>query len=161
VSLRRPVVLAAACTLGAALALSAQADIALISIHPTVARVGQLVEVRAGAYKTLPRMPLYLVAKAHVPRPRRCGPNGATVGLCGPVLRAPLRPPRFRFLGRLDFRHHPRDVRLRFRVPRVRPGLYELVIYCDLCYRGRGGSLIADASRSLRVRRIARAPSGP
>jgi hypothetical protein len=78
--------LAGAVTLGV-LVFDARADIALLAVRPAVARVGQVVEVRAGAYKSFAPMPLYLL------------------------------------VGRLDFRRHPRDVRLVFRVPRVVPGV--------------------------------------
>jgi hypothetical protein len=33
---------------------------------------------------------------------------------------------------------------LRFRVPQVRPGRYQLVIYCHVCQRGVGGNLVAN-----------------
>lgn len=33
---------------------------------------------------------------------------------------------------------------LRFRVPRVKPGAYAFVIFCDACAPGPSGSLIAD-----------------
>jgi hypothetical protein len=33
---------------------------------------------------------------------------------------------------------------LRFRIPRVRPGRYSLVVYCAPCRRGPGGSLIVN-----------------
>ncbi len=98
-------------------------------------------------------MPLYLVATARAPRPHPCRRNGKTFGFCEEIVRALPRAPRFRLLGRLDFRHHPRDVRLRFRVPRLRPSLYQFVIYCGPCYPGKNGSLITDGSHSLRVGR--------
>jgi hypothetical protein len=33
---------------------------------------------------------------------------------------------------------------LRFRVPQVRPGRYQLIIYCDVCHRGPGANLVAN-----------------
>jgi hypothetical protein len=100
-------------------------------------------------------MPLYLVAQAKAPRPFACGPRtkaGKPTGFCDPVLRAPPRGAPFHRAGLLDFRRHPRDIRLIFRVPHLRPGVYEFVIYCDPCHRGEGGSLITSGSPTLRVR---------
>jgi hypothetical protein len=44
---------------------------------------------------------------------------------------------------------------LRFRVPHVPPGRYQLVVYCDPCHRGRGGTLVVNNwlwRRSERIR---------
>lgn len=146
--------------IGTALAASfpaplARADTAILSVNPNVARPGQLVEVRAGSYRTSPPMPLYLVARARVPRHRPCGPkgkDGKPVGFCPPILRRPPRHRPFVRVGALDFRQHPRRVLLRFRVPRVSSGMYVFVIYCDPCHRGARGTLITDTSVPLRVR---------
>jgi hypothetical protein len=132
----------------------AAADIALLSVRPTTASVGQVVEVRSGAYKRFAPMPLYLIAEAIAPKPHPCGPRnkqGKPAGLCEPVLPGPPHTTSFHFVGRLDFRHNPRHVRLHFRVPPLPAGIYELVIYCDPCHRGPGGALITDTSPSLRV----------
>jgi hypothetical protein len=60
--------------------------------------------------------------------------------------------PPYRLLGRMrctDTFHAWRDGgfwngTLRFRVPEVRPGRYQLVIYCQVCQRGAGGNLVAN-----------------
>jgi hypothetical protein len=148
--------LAAAVLLGVGLPASARADIALLSVQPATAQIGQRVEVRAGAYEPFAAMPLYLVAKARAPKPFARGPRtkaGKPTGFCEPVLRAPPRGAPFHRVGLLDFRRHPRAVRLSFRVPHLTPGVYEFVIYCDPCHRGEGGSLITSGSPTLRVRR--------
>jgi hypothetical protein len=36
------------------------------------------------------------------------------------------------------------NARLRFRVPRLRPGLYQFLVYCDPCHPGPGGNLISN-----------------
>ena len=116
----------------------AAADIVITAVRPAAARPGQVVQVEAGAYKAFARpMPLYLVRVAHVPRRS-----------------AHAAPPRgypFTRVGSLDFSRHPRHVATRFRVPRLPPGRYELVFYCDPCRRGSGGMLIKDRTAVLRV----------
>jgi hypothetical protein len=153
-------------TAGAA-APGGQADIGVISVRPTVVRPGQLVDVRAGAYKSLPTpMPLYLVPRTHVPREHPCGPrgkDGRPWGFCPTIFARPPRAWPFVFVGRLDFRRareprygpvpHPRRISLRIRVPRVAPGLYELVIYCDPCAPGSRGAVITNSNALLRIRR--------
>ena len=83
-------------------------------------------------------MPIYLVPSAVQ--------NSAT--LFAP--RPPASP--YRRLGRMRCTSTPHpwgdggfwDATLRFRVPAVRPGRYQLVIYCDVCHHGRGGNLIVN-----------------
>jgi hypothetical protein len=79
-------------------------------------------------------LPFYLVPYARRPLVSRCGVNA----LCAArTRRAPGAP--YVYLGRL---RKTRDFyalqRFRFRVPRVRPGRYAVVIWCRPC----GGSLI-------------------
>jgi len=127
----------------------ARADIGVISVTPARAYPGQLVTVIAGAYKKFPRMPLYLVARTRVRPPHPCGPGRVLRhGLAGPAAGAP-----YLLAGLLDFRRHPHRVRVRFRLPRLAAGVYELLIYCDLCHRGPGGTLISNPSALLRVER--------
>lgn len=104
--------------------------------------------------------PVSLVPVEKAPKLHRCGPNA----LCPPQpSRAPSRPP-YTFLGEAtpptedDGSNIPRYV-LHLGIPALRPGVYTYVIFCDVCARGKAGSLIADpAARQwrLRVRR-----SGP
>lgn len=125
----------------------ARADIGVISVKPAQARPGALVTVVAGAYKPFPSMPLYLVPRARVRPPHPCGPNA----LCDTVLpRPPTAAPYLR-VGTLDFHTHPRQVEAVFRLPRLPPGLYELLIYCAPCHRGPGGTLISNPSALIRV----------
>jgi hypothetical protein len=129
----------AAAVTAVVVAAVAAADVVITAVRPATARVGQVVQVEAGAYKAFARpMPLYLVAVARVPR-RSTFP-------------APPRGYPFTRVGSLDFSRHPRHVSTRFRVPRLARGRYELVIYCDTCHRGRGGTLIKDVTAILRVR---------
>jgi hypothetical protein len=128
-------------------AASARADIGVISVRPVHARPGEVVTVVAGAYKAVPRMPLYLVPRARVRPPHPCGPNA----LCDTVLARPPRHAPYLLAGLLDFRRHPRRVVVRFRLPRLSPGVYEFLIYCDLCHRGPGGTLISNPSAIIHV----------
>jgi hypothetical protein len=124
---------------GAVVAAVAAADVVITAVRPATARVGQVVQVEAGAYKAFARpMPLYLVPVGRVPK-RSTFP-------------APPRGYPFTRVGSLDFSRHPRHVTTRFRVPRLARARYELVIYCDTCHRGRGGTLIKDVTAILRVR---------
>jgi hypothetical protein len=79
-------------------------------------------------------LPFYLVPYARRPLVSRCGVNA----LCAARTRRAPRAP-YVYLGRL---RKTRDFyalqRFRFRVPRVRPGRYAVVIWCRPC----GGSLI-------------------
>jgi hypothetical protein len=136
----RLVLASIAATATAAVAASvAAADIVIIAVRPPAARAGQVVRVEAGAYKAFAHpMPLYLVPVARVPKRSR--------------FPAPPRGYPFTRVGSLDFSRHPRHVTMRFRVPRLPRGRYELVIYCDPCRRGPGGTLIKDVTAVLRVR---------
>ena len=129
----------AVAAMASVIAAVAAADVVITAVRPAVVRARQVVQVEAGAYRAFPRpMPLYLVPVARVPK------RGAYP-----------KPPRgdpFTRVGSLDFRRHPRHVTMRFRVPRLPRGRYELVIYCDPCRRGRGGTLIKDAIAIVRVR---------
>ncbi len=102
-----PALVAVACGVSGLLALGARADIAVISVQPTIARAGQFVQVRSGAYKALAAMPLYLIAQARAPRPHPCGRrrrDGQPSGFCEPVSLSPPHKPPFWLIGRLDFR---------------------------------------------------------
>lgn len=156
--------LASAIVTAGAAASGAQADIGVISVRPTVARPGQLVDVRAGAYKSIPKpMPLYLVPRTQVPREHPCGPkgeDGKPIGFCPTLFAQPPRAWPFVLVGRLHFRPvaaqqvpRPSRASLRFRVPRLGPGLYELVIYCDPCWPGSRGAVITNPNALLRLRR--------
>jgi hypothetical protein len=124
---------------GAALAAAnAHADVGVTFLTRS-ARVGTIVRARAPA-----RMPLYLVPAARAPRPHRCGPNA----LC--EQRVPTRPRHAPYTPLHVLDRTPAGV-IRVRVPRVRPGRYRAVLYCDACYRGPGGSLVAS-DNTLRVR---------
>jgi hypothetical protein len=139
--MRRRVALASVALAAAAAVVAsvAAADVVITAVRPAVVRVGQVVQVEAGAYKAFPRpMPLYLVPVARVPK-RSAYP-------------APPRGDPFSRVGSLDFSRHPRHVTTEFRVPRLLRGRYELVIYCDPCRRGPGGTLIKDTTAVLRLR---------
>ena len=83
-------------------------------------------------------MPLYEVPVARVPK-------RSTVP--APPLGYPFTP-----VGSLDFSRHPRHVSTRLASRAVPRGRYELISYCEECRRGRGGTLIKDATASLRER---------
>jgi len=94
-------------------------------------------------------MPVYLVPESYA---RRIG----FLDIAIPVANAPNRPP-FRLLGRercTNKVHYIGDYPngdwsawigyLRFRVPHVPPGRYQLVVYCASCWRGPRGSLVVN-----------------
>jgi hypothetical protein len=89
-----------------------------------------------------------LVPVEKLPVPHPCGPKA----LCAPEASAPPRRAPFRYLGEAaalnDITQKTGRVpvpryRLDFTVPDLRPGTYTYVIYCDVCAKGAGGSLIA------------------
>lgn len=94
-----------------------------------------------------------LVPRSEAPEPHECGPRA----LCSPTPLAPPRRAPFTFLGNAvpppggnDPEHGdvPRYV-LEFEIPRLRPGAYAYVIWCDACAKGRRGSLIASPGSRL------------
>jgi hypothetical protein len=120
------------------LAGAAHADVG-VSFVTRTARVGEIARARAPA-----RMPLFLVPAARAPRPHPCGTNA----LCAPHVPGPPRHAPYTPVHVLD---RAAAGVVRFRVPRVRRGRYRGVLYCEPCYRGPGGSLVASES-VLRVR---------
>lgn len=105
-------------------------------------------------------LPISLVPIEKAPKPHRCGPDA----ICPPQASEPPRQSPFTFLGRAtpprdgDSPQHPDDNHvprylLHFRIPDLQPGIYTFVIYCDVCLRGKGGSLITDpTARAWRLR---------
>jgi hypothetical protein len=94
-----------------------------------------------------------LVPLEQAPMPHPCGPNA----VCSPEVKAPPGRAPYTYLGEaLAEGREPGGAPrygLDFAVPDLRPGLYAYVIYCDVCNRGQGGSLIADPrSRPWRLR---------
>jgi hypothetical protein len=158
----------------------AQADVGIESIKPSAGTAGDAVEVtvgcgfcfppcsasaRARAATCMPSQhalppgkysfPILLVPINRRLAPRRCGADA----LCGPTsVGVPRRPP-FTYLGRASPAssrsdlEQPRGIpryRLRFHIPAVKPGVYQLVIYS--AGWGRRGTLVADVHRwQLRV----------
>lgn len=99
---------------------AAYADIYVIVANTTVHRGGYLRGTGDGS-----RMPFYLVLKRLAPA------DGDRLS------HPPHRP--YVFLGRLRRTRNPYATQhFRFRVPRVRPGKYKVVIWCRPC----GGTLI-------------------
>jgi hypothetical protein len=97
--------------------------------------------------------PISLVPVEKAPEPHPCGPNA----LCSPVAQAPPAHGAYTYLGEALAEGRKKGgaprYGLDFTVPDLRPGVYAYVIYCDVCNRGRGGSLIAiPASRPWRLR---------
>jgi hypothetical protein len=93
-----------------------------------------------------------LVPLDKAPRPHPCGPNA----LCMPRVSAPPHRAPYRYLGQAvppaqgnnpeggDIPRYSLD----FEIPHLAPGVYTYVIYCDVCMKGRSGSLVADAEAS-------------
>jgi len=108
-----------------------------------------------------PSFPVSLVPIEKVPKPHRCGPRR----LCTPEAAAPPRRAPFTLLGWAKpappaddrwplggFDHEPPRYALDFQIPDLQPGVYSYVIYCAVCQRGQGGSLIAFPERRWRLR---------
>lgn len=141
-----------------ALPTSAQGDIGIRRLSPSVARPGDFVTVMASGFpgpKPWRPMPVVLIPAALAPEPvARHG------GFASPsALRSQLKPPRYRIVGEIrDWRPHDGSGanvsgRLHFRVPRVAPGVYVLALFCDACTSGPKGSLIIDLRLRLSVGR--------
>lgn len=139
----RGLVLLAATLVVLALSASSSADEGLI-VRRTVVRQGTLMTVWGGC-----RRPIYLVPESFA---KRIFLYYFSLPVAGP----PTRPP-YRLLGRTRCTgedHYIGDFPdgdwsswsgyLRFRVPRVRPGRYVLVVYCAPCRPGKTGSLIVS-----------------
>jgi hypothetical protein len=129
--------------------------VALVVVPAALADYGMVVRkthVRPGELMTIwgngcrhPRfrlgMRVYLVAYSRVSR--------TTI-----YMRYPPDGPPFHFLGRFWCTHVTRPQplpgggywtgTLRFRLPRVSPGRYQLFLYCLPCRKGPGGNLIAN-----------------
>jgi hypothetical protein len=140
---RRRFVCFALCVSALAQVPAAAAGPYIDSASKTRARAGEVVRLRAGTGLQLEEpLPLYLVPEARAPRPYECKPNA----LCRPrVARAPHGGIYHR-IGTLNTRR-AKEVTITYRVPRLVPGRYVYVFYCDACHRGRGGSLITWSAR--------------
>lgn len=141
---QRFAVLAGVALVGAVLVSVAAADVGLI-LRKAVVSVGDTMTVWGSCY----RMPVYLVKNTYAKRAR--------IYEDSPVVVRPPTSRAFRLLGRTvctGRMHYVGDDPkgdwsswngyLTFRVPRVAPGTYQLVVYCDSCHRGRGGTLIIN-----------------
>jgi hypothetical protein len=121
----------------AALALpaAARADIGLRVTTKVVHADGNLRGWSNGA-----GFPVYIVASSRAPKRYSC--HGGS-GICEPTSRRPPGRP-FVLLGRVPgrFGAYGRH-RFAFTLPRVRPGLYRVFVYCRPC----GGSLIQSGDR--------------
>jgi hypothetical protein len=147
---------AVACLAAALIALTfadvAAADVGLI-LRRASAQPGTVMTVWGGCYQAI-----YLVPESFARR--------RNLYFSLPVARPPTTRP-FRLLGhtacsgRMHYvGNYPNgdwsswSGRLRFRVPHVRPGRYQLVVYCDSCRRGPGGTLVVNNWLWRRSRRV-------
>jgi hypothetical protein len=109
----------------------------------TRAHVGDTIYLKAGAgIRMYALLPLYLVSAKDALLPTPCTFKGAG-GICEPRVGAPPRGGKYHRIGTLNVRHS-NDVTITYRVPKLAPGTYLYVLYCGPCYKGRGGSLIAQ-----------------
>jgi hypothetical protein len=134
-------------------ASSADGDVGVVGVRPTVGAPGQSVEVDAGCGGPCgPRLPISLVPLARAPTPQLCHAGKA---VCSPEATEPPREPPYVFLGWAK-QDSPAaaaaSYRLRFRVPRVTPGVYAFVI-CN-CPPGRRGTLVVDTSQPGNLLRV-------
>jgi hypothetical protein len=168
--IRRPILMAGLCASVVVLTASqAHADIGVIGVKPNVAAPGQLISLAAGCGGggCPARLPVSLLPSGDARRTRP-----VCEGKQGPC-RSPTAPriPRerpFVFLGWATRRGPPPSYGqryvLRFRAPRVRPGAYQFVIFCDACSPGPRGMLVAtftgpNSRRFLQVRSEQRSAS--
>jgi hypothetical protein len=136
----------------------ADADIGVIGAKPNGGAPGQLIDlaVGCGGPGCPPQLPVSLLRSGEARRAL----SPVCEGKHGPC-RSPTAPrlPRERpyvFLGWGSTRSPPaspvQSYELRFRIPKVKPGAYQFVIFCDSCAHGARGSLIANPiGRFLRV----------
>jgi len=156
VTLRVPVALAILILSTLALAPSAGADIG-VRLGTRDVRVGGTLR----GWSNGSGFPVYIVPSTLAPKRHSC--HGGTA-MCEPTVKRPPGNP-FVLLGHVpgrigDYGKRP----FAFHVPRVRPGVYRVFVYCRPC----GGSLIQSGSRidgeTIRIRvaglplRLARAP---
>jgi hypothetical protein len=140
---RKIVVLAAVLASAGAIAALALAGPYIGPASKTRAHVGDVIHLKAGAgIRMYALLPLYLVSTKDALLPTPCKFKGAD-GICEPRVGAPPRGGKYHRIGTLNVRH-ANDVTITFRVPKVAPGRYLYVLYCGPCYKGRGGSLIAQ-----------------
>jgi hypothetical protein len=142
--IRKPgVVFVVAALIALTLAAVSAADVGLI-LRRAIVQPGTVMTVWGGC-----RQPVYLVPESFA---RRRGFYYYSL----PVARPPTTRP-FRLLGptvctgRVHYVGNYPDGDwsswsglLQFRVPRVRPGRYQLVVYCASCRSGPGGTLIVN-----------------
>lgn len=167
---------AAVCALAVLLVASAQGDVGVEKVSRQAAKPGARVTVTLGCGFCFPpckgapghrngpcmlgtkedppgAFPISLVPLEQVPGPRSCGPNA----LCAPEAKAPPARAPYALLGEALAEGRvgggAPKYGLEFEVPDLRPGLYTYVIFCEVCNRGEGGSLIADPlARPWRLR---------
>jgi hypothetical protein len=168
--------LGVALSLGLLAAESAQGDVGVAGLTPRAGAPGERIELSiacgwcasssiGGRRRPPAAFPVSLVPVARAPRPHLCMGGKA---LCGPFAAGPPRHRPFEYLGKanplFDLDHPPEDpraasYRLRFHIPRMRPGPYAFVIY--LGYSASRGGLVVNPTRYLlHVRRHTSIASG-
>ena len=131
---------AAACL---ALAASATAGPFLDWSRPSVARVGDIVRVQAGAgVRMYALLPLYLVAAKDAPSLHACTLRNGSPASCPTTSVGPPHGGKYHRIATLNVRR-ANTVHVSFRVPDLAAGRYVYVLYCGPCWRGARGSLIA------------------
>lgn len=131
------------------LALPAGAGPFLDWSRPSVARVGDVVHVQAGAgIRMYALLPLYLVAAKETPPLHPCELRDGHTAVCPSTSPGPPRgAARYHRIATLNVRH-ANTVDVPFRVPHLGPGRYVYVLYCGPCWRGPRGSLISLNGRT-------------
>jgi hypothetical protein len=111
--------------------------------RPSVARVGDVVRVQAGAgVRMYALLPLFLVPQAEAPGVHGCKLRNGHDALCPATSLGPPRGAAYHRIATLNVRH-ANTVRVVFHVPRLSPGRYVYVLYCGPCTRGPRGSVIS------------------
>jgi hypothetical protein len=135
--------------LGAAVVALVMASVAVADVGLILRRAAVSAGERMTVWGSCFRMPVYLVGAEYAKQARIYENN--------PVVARPPRGREFRLLGRMvctNQMHYIGDYPngdwsswngyLTFRVPQVPAGRYQLVVYCEPCHRGPGGTLIVN-----------------
>lgn len=134
------------------LAANAAAGIAVDAVTPHSVRPGDSVQIRVSAGLRLwQKIPFYLVPSSRALRPTLCQIRGHR-GLCEPRVSGPPTGGGYVRIATVSFRRQ-RVHLLVVKVPKLRPGRYEVAFYCAACYRGPGGSLISNPQQTFQVGR--------
>jgi hypothetical protein len=173
----------AALALAALSAASARADVGVMSVSRGGGAAGDEVTVTLGCGFCFPPCkgpkgerhpagfkhgPCMLGTDGAAP-PKSFGVSLVPLDKAPPATSAPVRRAPYRYLGEAVPPVHGNDPEggdvpkyaLDFKLPHLAPGLYTYVIFCDVCVKGRTGSLVSNPEASLWRLRVTAASKNP